>query len=416
MLRCAPRFALRLSLLLLALPFAALRGQTPREGMDAVEAQYKKHRQLIGQLLKGEVEADPKNADHAEAVDALAKYATLRFLSDLDQKAPGKMDAIYQNFAREVASIVRTKERGKPLGQMYTHQIIVHSKQVLNEGYPIAKVNVARVLAGLAELGQGELADALTDIVKDPKQPDAVKYWACRGLRNLLAIPVPMPPDPPVVSKAQEEKAVAPLIEFIQRKPPFTSGTPRAEIDGFRVVRREAIRALAEAHNLTAGNPRPALVLLRIAGRDASVVPEPRLDERLEAAIGVARVRSDGGKVYNPDYAAWVLGRFVVDFINAANGNSAATKTAERVRPWKIDAARLGEALELMKADAKGNKYVQEFLNRALPLLAGVESGKQPGPDPTPLNTWLAGNEPTNKELFKDVRESVLKTAAGGGE
>ena len=35
MLRRAPRFWLRLSLLLLALPFAAARGQYPREGMDA---------------------------------------------------------------------------------------------------------------------------------------------------------------------------------------------------------------------------------------------------------------------------------------------------------------------------------------------------------------------------------------------
>src|SRR5579859_6240889 len=118
MFRCAPRLSLRLALLLLALPFAALHAQTPREGMDAVDAQYKKHRQLIGQLLKGDVEADPKDKDHAEAVDALAKYATLRFLSDLDQKAPGKMDAMYQDFDRNVASIVRLKARGQSLGQM----------------------------------------------------------------------------------------------------------------------------------------------------------------------------------------------------------------------------------------------------------------------------------------------------------
>jgi hypothetical protein len=414
MLRRAPRFWLRLSLLLLALPFAAARGQYPREGMDAMDAQYKKHRQLIGQLLKGDIEADPKNAEHVDAVDALAKYATLRFLSDPDQKAAGKMDGIYQDFDRNVVSIQRIKERSKSLslGQLYTHQIILHSKEVLQDGLPIAKVNAARVLARLADLGQGELADALADLAKGPNQPDAVKYWAFRGLRNLLAIPVPTPPDPPVVNAAQEARAVAALVEFIQRKSVFTPGTPVAEVDGFRVVRREAIRALAQARNLTAGNPRPALVLLRVVGKDAAVVPEPRLDERLEAAVGVARVRSEGGKVYNPDYAAWVVGRFVVDFVNAANGNSSATKTGERARPWKIDAARLGEALDVMKENAKGNKYVQEFLGRALPLLGSVEAGRQA--DATALNTWLAGNEPANKELFKDVPGSVLKTVGSG--
>lgn len=406
------RFSLRLALLVLALPFAALHAQTPREGMDAVDAQYKKHRQLIGQLLKGEVEADPKNMDHVEAVDALAKYATLRFLSDLDQKTPGKMERHYQEFDSNLASIQRIKERGKPLGQLFTHQIILHSKEVLQDGLPIARVNVARVLARLADLGNGELADTLTDLAKAPNQPDAVKYWAFRGLRNLLAIPVPMPPDPPVVNAAQEARAVAALVEFIQRKPLFARGTPQAEVDGFRVVRREAIRALAQAHNLTAGNPRPALVLLRVVGKDAAVAPEPRLDERLEAAIGVARVRAAADKAYNPDYAAWVVGRFVVDFVNAANGNVTERKTGLRARPWSIDAARLGEALDVMKENAKGNKYVQEFLGRALPLLGSIEAGRTD--NPTGLNTWLAGNEPANKELFKDVPGSVLKTIGSG--
>jgi hypothetical protein len=409
MLRRVP-LLLRLALLLALLPLVA-RAQTPQEGTDALENEYKKHRQILPQLLKGAVAADPADKEHAAAIDAAARYATTRFLWDLKQKEPGQMDRVYQDFDKDVGYMLRNKANTKAVAQMFTHQVILHAKVVLRDGRPIAQVNAARVLARLWELEQGELADALVDVVKDPNLGEAVKYWAFRGLHNLLALPVPMPPDPPVVSKAQEEKAVAALVEFIQRKSPFTPGTPRPEVDGFRVVRREAIRALAQAHNLTAGNPRPALVLLRVAGRDEGVVPEPRLDERLEAAIGVGRVRSAGSKEYNPDYAAWVLGRFVVDFVNAANGNSAATKTAERARPWKVDAARLGEALEAMKADAKDNKYVQEFLNRALPLLAGVESGKQP--DPTPLNTWLSGNEPPNKELFKDVRESVLKTAAG---
>jgi hypothetical protein len=412
MLRSVPRLWLRLSLLMLALPLAALRGQTPSEGMDAVDAQYRKHRQLIGQLLKGSIEADPKDKDTAEAVDALAKYATLRFLSDLDQKAPGKMDGTYLDFDRNVTSILRTKDKGKSFAQMYTHQIIVHSKQVLNDGRPIAQVNVARVLARLADLEQGELADALVEVLQDAKLTNpAVKYYAFRGLYELLRKPVPAPPDPPVVSKAQEEKAVAALVEFLQRKAPaFPAGTPRAEVDGYRVVRREALRALAQAHNPVVGAARPALLLLRVAGRDPGVVPEPRPDERVEAAIGVARMRSAAAKDYQPDYAAWVLGKCVVEFVNAANGNSKAAKTALRSRPWKIDAARLGEALEAMKADTK-DKYVENVVGRALPLLTAVEGGQRP--DPAALNTWLAGNEPPHKELFKDMPESAVKEAAG---
>ena len=45
-----------------------------------------------------------------------------------------------------------------------------------------------RVLARLAPLGNPDLADALGDIVKDPQHNDGVKYWAMRGLRDLLAL------------------------------------------------------------------------------------------------------------------------------------------------------------------------------------------------------------------------------------
>jgi hypothetical protein len=413
MLRRFPRLSLRLSLLALLLPLLA-RAQTPREGMDALDAEYRKHRQQLPQLFKGSVEADPNNKDHAAAIDAAARYATTRFLWGLYQTEPGKVDRVYQDFDKDVVSIIRGRPNTNSVAQMFTHQVIVHAKEVLalpdRDARPIAKVNVARVLARLWELEQGELADALVEIVKDPKLNNAVKYYAFRGLYELLKLPVPAPPGPPVVAKAQEVRAVAALVEFVQRKVPFTQGTPRQEVDGYRVVRREAIRALAQAHDPVVGTARPALVLLRVVGGDEGVVPEPRLDERLEAAIGVARMRSAGAKDYQPDYAAWVLGRFVVDFVNAANGNFKEGKAALRSRPWRIDAARLGEALEALKADTK-DKYVQDVVSQALPRLAEVEGGKQS--DPTALNTWLAGNEPPHKELFKDVPESAIKSAAG---
>jgi hypothetical protein len=409
MLRRVPRLAVQLSLLALLLPLLA-RAQTPQEGTDALETEYRKHRQLLPQLLKGSVEADPNNKEHAAALDAAARYATTRFLWDLNQKDPGKMDRVYQDFDKDVVSILRGRPNTKAVAQQFTRHVIVHAKEVLRDGRPIAQINAARALARLADLEQGELADALAEVIKDQGLNNAVKYYAFRGLRALLEKPAPPPPEPPIVAKAQEAKAATALVEFIQRKVPFTQGTPRAEVDGYRVVRREAIAALAQTHDPVVGAARPALVLLRVVGADEGVVPEPRLDERLEAAVGVARMKSAAAKDYQPDYAAWVLGRFVFDFVNAANGNANVTKSAERARPWKIDAARLGEALEAMKADTK-DKYVDNVLTRALPLLAAVESGKQP--DPTALNTWLAGNEPPHKELFNGVPESAVKPAAG---
>ena len=55
----------------------------------------------------------------------------------------------------------------------------------------------ADVLARLAGTNQGQLADALSAIIKDPAQNDGARFWAFRALRLLLALPQPTPPTLP---------------------------------------------------------------------------------------------------------------------------------------------------------------------------------------------------------------------------
>ena len=81
-------------------------------------------------------------------------------------------------------------------------------------------------------------------------------------------------------------------MKFLQdRNKDLPPGAPQEEIDGFRYVRREAIMALAQCRYPTlADKTHPTWLLLKSAVRD-DIHPEPRLDERVEAAIGV-RLRS----------------------------------------------------------------------------------------------------------------------------
>ncbi len=89
---------------------------------------------------------------------------------------------------------------------------------------------------------------------------------------------------------------------------------PRAQIDGFLLVRREAIAALAQDRYPTLPDKsRPAWLLLKVAANDG-IPAVPRLDERIEAAIGVAHAQPDLDKDYQPDYAAYQLGLFATDF------------------------------------------------------------------------------------------------------
>ena len=63
------------------------------------------------------------------------------------------------------------------------------------------------------------------------------------------------------------------MLKFLQaRNQPFPPGTPDDEIDGFRYVRREAVKALAQCRYPTLSTlpdkPHPTWVLLKIAARD----------------------------------------------------------------------------------------------------------------------------------------------------
>src|SRR5204862_5746738 len=137
-------------------------------------------------------------------------------------------------------------------------------------------------------------------------------------------------------SKERQEKVAQAVLEFLNRRPGgLHANSPPEEVDGYRLLRREALRALAQTHAPALGEKyRPALSLVRFVGNDARVAPPPRLDERLEAAIGLARMRP--AKEYQPDYAAYEIGRFVVEFGSAANREiTTSTPAAQRKRPWK---------------------------------------------------------------------------------
>src|SRR5262245_22972342 len=123
---------------------------------------------------------------------------------------------------------------------------------------------------------------------------------------------------------------------MINRKVAVSDDIPREEKEGFRVVQREAVRALAMNHRPATTDDKggivesPALTLLRVARVDG-VAPEPRLDARVDAAAGVARMSPKTFEAYQSDYAAHQLGWFVADFAQATNNEKG---------PWKAEAAK----------------------------------------------------------------------------
>jgi len=238
-----------------------------------------------------------------------------------------------------------------------------------------------------------------------PQRNDGVKLYVLRGLGDILALSVQ---DPAVMTKDQEKKIILALAQFIERPPTVNKNSSAEEIEGARMLRREAIRALAFGHSPSiAGNDKtqPALVLLRVVANDGQV-PEPRMDERVEAAVGVLRLSPELDKTYQQEYAVYQVGLFVEVFGEFVIKN----KRDMNMKPVKIYAAKMVEALDPLRTSK--NATVGKIASQCYNLLARVETeGDLNNNLLTNYDTWIEGN-PVNKDtLFAGVKDSTVKPA-----
>jgi len=301
----------------------------PADGSGELEKQYDRNqRELAGKLTKGEVSYGD---EHKETVKLMAKWFSYRLTWPKFQNEAGMMKRLFDEYEQDIGNAGSKLPATKAFLEAFTRNLVATSRDVLKAGEPgtrqplIARVNAVRQLAFLAKFGQEEAADVLAEVIKDPDpEMDASRYWAFQGLRDLFAQANKTPPVP-IKDKAREAKCIVALVEFLEKPMTVSAGMPREEIEGLRFLRREATRALAPTRypavvdeKTKAIQARTALVLARIARRNG-LVPEPRWEEQVEAAIGLARLQCKLFEDYQPDYAAQQIGGALADFANVYN-------------------------------------------------------------------------------------------------
>jgi hypothetical protein len=386
-------------------------------GKDELEREHRKHREILSQLVQNKAPSGGQAA--VDAADMNAKYYTYLLANPtfhsvaagLDNR--NTIDHLYHIFDDEIKTIVT--KGAKDFGRLYGDKLIDHALEVLNEprAKPIAQVNAVRFLARSAVLGVPRLGDALVKIVQAPgtkegqpfKYNDAVRYWALRGLRDLLALP---PQDMPPLPREKLEPIAAALREQIQRKVEFTTLAPPDEREGYRVLRREAIRALGQVRAPMVGKERPALVLLSVVAGD-NFVPPLRWDERLEAAIGLARMRPpEKSNDYQPSYAAEQIARFLNDFTGYVQNENKTDK-----KPVHGLAAQLQDELVALGAETR-DAYVASLFGAGKPGHRLLDRLKRGDPaDPSELNAAVDASRAPAGRLFDslpDSKASTLKT------
>ncbi|HZU34300.1 MAG TPA: hypothetical protein VFA18_00240 [Gemmataceae bacterium] len=398
------------SILALGIPWG--RGGDLNDGFDALETDYRKSKATIQKLFQGKEVFDSKNPQHEKALDVAAQNATYYYSHPRSEKT-GEIERLITSFESEMNSLDKAKATSPALPAMYSRRVIFRGQEVLHSPgkdiKPIARVNVTRVMARLAQRGPTESSEDVVARLRGPAateladamikaldvKNDGVKYHALHGLQGLLELP---PQTPPLLSPEVEEQCVLRLIAFIQQPPTYHASASSEEIEGFKVLRREAIKALAQypAPSIK-DKARPALVLLKVVARDG-LRPEPRMDERVEAAIGVARIKPDGDPSYQRDYAAQQLGLFLVDFAYRYNN-----RDRDELKPWAVQAARLSDALEVMKATSK-SPYVAKVVDDGIKLvLRRIEAKNDVNANEVTDYNSLLSKPPALGQLFSGV-------------
>ncbi|MFO0844807.1 MAG: hypothetical protein U0797_20815 [Gemmataceae bacterium] len=429
-------FRLLLTLLLVALLHAPARAQRLGDGEVAFEKKAALTNSLRKQLFRGEIRADPRDKNHVEAVEVAAKETIYPLFWRTERRPePGAINALVERFDTALTGLSGPRGRGNTAEtqQLFCQLAIQAVVEVMHHeaAKPIATVNAARILSLIPERraprdvlhtekewadevlprlagGTGEqLAAACVQLVEDPKTNDGARYYLLRTLASLLGVPSQVP----VVKPETAEKAYAAAVKLVEKKNPFPKATPRQEVDGYRVLRQQAVKLLAQARVPVVGKDKVALTLARVAGNDEGLAPPPRIEERIEAAIGLARMAPAAAKFpdFQIDYAASQVARAVAAFGRHANANLD-SKPQMRLAPWAVEAARLLEAVEGLRHDVK-SPYVQKATDQCLKLVLASIERRTPA-EHAALTDWLGLNPPPATSLFKGDEGSAIKPAA----
>jgi hypothetical protein len=398
----------------------------PPDGEQAFQKHYavaKKRFDAIRHPTEGE-RANKDNQEDQAAVDMAARYYTYRLTWGDNDKA-GEVNKLIDEFNSQVSNADSDAMRkGNPaFTEMYLKALAARAREVMQTKQPIAAVNAARMLVRLTETGSEEAGDACLEAIKnangflEPKAEAGAQFYALRGLRNLLARWAEAPPADgapvPAGRKEREENYVQALVQVIERKPPTGAVPPSSEeVAGMQVFRREAVRALAQYHNPALADAKgniklpSGLTLLKVVNSDG-LSPRARLDEQIEAAVGVARFQSKALASYQPDYAAQQIGYLVVEM-----GGRAQPKDPTKFA-WKVSAARLADALEAMRADVKAAPdkeaapFVEQLVGRAVRVLKDIEVAEKA--NAADLKFWLDSTRPPHNTLYKGVADSTVR-------
>jgi hypothetical protein len=337
-----------------------------------------------------------------QKIEIAVRYSLYPTTATKTQTTSGLMSRQYYICDRWLRdTFADSKVKNKALVEEFHRRWLAELDLILSNSQqePVTRVNAARLLDRLADLAaREELADLAVKTLGDEQQVDGARYYAASALKHLLAKLNQQKPAG-IQKPERRDAVVVGLVKFVERKLPFTPTTP-VEEDGLRFIRREAVRALASVGVPLAGTEgHAALTLALVAGKDKGLALAPRLDESVEAAIGLARMKPDAKAEFQPGYAAYIVGSAVRDMVRDY-------KPTNKREPWKLHAARLHDALKAMAESYPKDPSVKSVLSASGAALTAIEAGRE-AVNIDPLKEWL-NTPPPQQSIYKSELKTVV--------
>lgn len=422
---------------------------------DTHDKEAGKLRPIFNSLKLGALEADPTNQEHLDAVDWEARGVMYRLWWNRTKKDETLVEILTgkAGFDKTLEAMSKLADKNMgikaelmaPVQRLFCKAVVNRGKDVIIRAststpkHALVSINAARGLymitarepvqstaswaRAVSARVSGEtgefMADALAELASNKSVNDGARYYVLRCLGDLLtlhALPAHLAHTTPAtrektkisISGKTLKKAVESALQLLDRKTDFPRNTPREELEGYKVLRWQALRVLAAASRVPEVDvKKPALYLARAAGGHIEIKPPPRLVERFEGAAGLAHLIGEGGKHPNlqADYAALQVARAVAEFGVQADFNIEA-KAPRRLYAWKAEAAHLHEAVNRMAKNK--SPYVAKAVEQCLVVLKKLEEGKSS--DAADLANWVTGEEarPKSSSLFKDDPASTV--------
>lgn len=333
------------------------------------EVQYQVNRFASGQASPG--------AGDKKGIDIAARWYVQRLTWSGIRESPGQLAKVQDEFERIITTATNPNaiKVNRAFAEQFGPALVAAIRPVLEQDLlagdnRVVLVNAATMLPLMAKLKEDAVGDYLAELLRDPKKHDAIRLYAAKGLREYFPVQV-FEEKYRDVKKFEERKKhdlsrVEALIGFIDGS--WQPDGKAMDPDVVRYLRREALEALSQAKVPAVSAIKPlnkvegpiAPTLLKVLG-GKNLGTEPKLAEKIEAAIGLASMKLAGIPEYKPDLAIYHVSLFLDEFARSYNGDwvnlgGGAAKAKDRKLPamaWRVQAKRLELAMKEMADNAK---------------------------------------------------------------